>query len=216
MEAFRSFLKIAGYNAKIIFGWNLAAAIGICILSALLFDLHYLAFNDIAQIGELYLSILGILLLPGLGKIEEKTNSCEIIYGKMRSYLPIWILRFILSSVVVFSLIAGVILYARMNHGDFDFFAVTGGVFISALYLGLTGLTASNLQQEPSVGYIVSFGYYMFEYFSRGRYTSAFYVFSLLSHDYRPKYVLLAISSLLLLLNVIFLKYRHFRGTPLD
>lgn len=216
MDTFRNFLKTAVYNVKIIFGWNLAAAIGFCLLCPVLFDVHYMAFNDIAQVGELYLSVTGILLLPGLGKTEEKARSSEIIYCRAFPYLKTWLLRVGLSAVVVFLLISAVMFYASVNHGSFDFFTVTGGAFVTAMYLGLVGLTVSTLQRELSAGYIVSFGYFMFEYFTRGRYTSRFYLFSLLNNDLKPKYILLAVSVLLLLLNAVRLKYRHFRGTPLD
>lgn len=213
MAAFGDFLKTAWYNAKIIFGWNLAAAAGICILAFIIFDLNYLVFNDIAQIGELFLSTLGIMLFPGLGSIEGRTNSSEIIYVKMRSHLFIFLLRIILAAVLLFFLILGVVLFARLNNGSFDCTIVTCGVFISALYLGMIGLTVTNLQREPAPGYIAAFGYFMFEYFSRGKYTSRFYIFGLLNHDFNSKYAILFVSLLLLVINYTYIKYRYSRDT---
>ena len=150
---------------------------------------------------------------PGLGSFEERTNTSEIIYVKMRSHLFIFLLRIILVAVLIFSLILGVVLFARLNNGDFDCIMVTCGVFISALYLGMIGLTVANLQRDPAPGYIVAFGYFIFEYFSRGKYTSPLYIFGLLKHDFNSKYAILLVAFLLLVINYTYIKYKYSRGT---
>jgi hypothetical protein len=216
MPPFGYFLKTAWYNVKIIFGLKLAASVGICILAITIFDLSYLTFDDISQIGELFLSVLGIILLPGLGNLEGKTYTGEIVYTKARSYLFIFWLRIILTAGAIFLLIFGVVLYARLNHGSFGLMTITCGVFISALYLGTIGFTVANLQREPAAGYTLAFGYFIFEYFTRGKYTSHIYVFSLLNKDFNSKYVILIVILILLVINYSYVKYKYTKGALLD
>ncbi|QOR35314.1 hypothetical protein IMX26_00280 [Clostridium sp. 'deep sea'] len=203
------YLAVIKYNIKIIFNHNILASIFIVLISPLLFNFEQLNYKDIAIIGEIYLVIIGILLLPYLTGIEYINNICEITRSKVLNNSVIYILRLLVTIVILIILILIPIALAYNHSGSFPLIEIWLGISISALYFGLVGLTITNIFSNTIAGYFVAFSYYMFELFTRGKFTGKLYALSLLKTSFAEKYYLLAFCVVLLCVNYFIVKKRN-------
>jgi hypothetical protein len=105
---------------------------------------------------------------------------------------------------LTFVLIISVMTYAKFNDGQFFIWNLAGGVWTSAVFLGLIGLTAANLTGNITAGYLLSFAYYGFEMFTKGKYTKGVYLFSLSNNSFHEKYILLLIIIFLCAFNIVY------------
>lgn len=208
MEGFMDSLRIVKYNIKISLSLNIAVALLLCALTPFFFSLPYASSREMAQIGELYLSTAGIILFTYLSNLEERENVQEIVYIKRLPHLWIFFLRLFMVMALALILVLFITSYAKVQNGSFDLIRTTAGIWISATFFGIIGLTVSNFTKDQKSGYLAAFGYYMFEFFTRGKYTSDFYVFSLLNGSFSEKYRILALIGLGIAANCVLVRRR--------
>lgn len=204
ISAYMSTLK---YNFKIILNLNFLAAIGFIILIPIIASLKLLDYRTVAKIGELYISIIGIILIPYLANIENKDNIKEVIYIRKKPYVKILLERIIIMMILIFLMILGLMVLAKIQGSSFNLWEITFGTWISAVFLGMLGFTIVNLIDNISSAYLVCFGYYFMEYVTKGRYTKELYLFSLIKGSFATgKYKLLLIIIALIIFNLFIVK----------
>lgn len=204
MVSFQDCLSLARYNAKIVFGLNLLAAVALVLLTPFFFSLSLLTYKEMAKVGELYLCTTGIALFTFLGSIEEGSNSQEIVYSKRMPHVYIFTLRFLFMALASFIMIMTIAAYAAVLRSTFPFWTFIFGVWVSAVFLGTIGLTIVNFTREPGAGYLISFAYFVLEWMTRGKYTKDFFLLSLLNNSFHEKYRILAVILVILLANLLF------------
>lgn len=202
MLALENFPYEIRYNIKILFGLNTIAALGLALVTPLFYSMTLISEKEMAMMGELYLSIIGIILFTYLADLEGKYSATEVVYSKSHPYGYTFIQRFLLMTILTLLIVLVITLIAKLRGGSFNVYEYTFGITITALFLGSLGLTVANLSNEAS-GYLVSFGYFMFEWFTRGKYTKSFYLNSLLNSSFDEKYKILGIVILLIIINII-------------
>ncbi|MBS4539022.1 hypothetical protein GOQ27_11155 [Clostridium sp. D2Q-11] len=203
--------KILGhlhYNLKIVFSLNILAAFVLVAVTPFLFSLVRLEYSNIATVGELYLSVIGIILLPNIINIEDIDNIKEVIYIRKTPHIITTILRLAIIIIFMFILISSIILLAKLQQGNFPFWEISLGSFISSLYFGIIGITVVNITKSLPSGYLIPFAYYAFEFSTRGKYTKDFFVFSLLNESFIEKGNLLLIIGGLLIVNLVIIYKR--------
>jgi hypothetical protein len=203
MIYFQDYLSVLKYNIKILFGLNLLAAIILVVLTPLFFSLKLLPLMEMAKVGELYLSIVGIMLFPFLINIEERDHINELVFIKRTSHVYIFIVRFIIFTFIALLMFLGIASFAEFQGSSFKIFEFTAGVGISALFLGVIGMTVVNITNELSAGYLISFAYFVFELLTKGKYTKDFYLQSLLKGSFNEKYYILAVTIVLFIVNLV-------------
>ncbi|WMJ79355.1 hypothetical protein RBU49_10685 [Clostridium sp. MB40-C1] len=202
--AFKNVLK---YNLKIMFNLNFISALVFAMLIPVITSLKLLDYKAIASIGEGYLSIIGIILVPFLANIENKNNIKEVIYIKKTSYMKTVLSRIVIIMIFMLLIIMSVMMLARAEGSVFKFWEITCGTWISAAFLGMIGFTVANLIDNISAAYLISFGYYIVEYMSKGKYTKDLYLFSLTKGSFsKGKYILLFILFIMIIFNLIIIK----------
>lgn len=93
------------------------------------------------------------------------------------------------------------------NGGNFKAIELIAGTCITIFFLGMLGITASNIFENEMLGYMIAFMYYFFERFNAGKYTKDLYLFSLVQGSFTyGKWCILLISLALLAVNLIILK----------
>lgn len=162
--------------------------------------------REIAVIGEMYLSIMGIILFTSIGDIEDRDNIKETVFTKKTPYVYIFILRILILVVSTFLLITMITMYAWHNGGSFSIWRITIGIWISAVFLGFLGLTIANVTGNITSGYLAAFAYYLFEFVTKGKYSKGFYLFSLLNDSLNEKYRILIIIVVILGINIAFIQ----------
>lgn len=211
MDTLRRNRNLVLYNIKILTNLNILAAIVFIFVTPVFFSLVRLPYDDIAKIGELYLSIVGIILFTHIGTLEESYNTSELTYPRITPHVLVFMLRLVLSFIAVFILIGSIIAWTKANDGSFPVGEILGGVYITTIYFAVIGLTISNITKNNTAGYLVAFSYYAFEFSTKGNYTKKFYTFSLMNHSMNEKYNLLFLILFLLVINFIIV---YNRSTP--
>jgi hypothetical protein len=203
LQKFQNLLCEIKYNIKILFGINIVAAIIFVAATPVFYSLSLLDAKEIARLGELYLSIIGIILFTYLPGLEEANNTKELVYAKTRSVISTFAIRFLLICILTLLLILAMAMIIQFNGGNFNLMQFTFGITVTAVFLGVIGLTIANYTNEASAGYLVAFAYFIFEWITRGKYTGDFYLNSLLNFSFAEKYRLLAIAIGLILINIM-------------
>ncbi len=167
------------YNIRLLPKINIIMCIlAICAIQ-IFFSLKMVDFRVMANIGELFVSLLGIMLIPGLAFIEESSGIRETIYSKAVSPVIPSLIR-LLYSVLLLLLGAVIFVVIAVIQGSvFDGLPIIAGVFISALILGASGYIVGCFTGNIALAYLMPFAYYGFEFLSKGKYTKEFYLFSL-------------------------------------
>ncbi|HOV25469.1 MAG TPA: hypothetical protein PK566_03805 [Pseudobacteroides sp.] len=194
------------YNIKLLPKINIIICIlAICAIQ-IFFSLKMVDFNVMAKIGELFVSLLGIILIPGLVFIEEGSGIKETVYSKAVSPVIPSVIRLIYSVIILIIAIVAFVWIAIVQGSTFDELSVIAGVFISALILGALGYIIGSFTRNIALSYLTPFGYYGFEFLSKGKYTKDFYLFSLQRGYFaEEKWALFSIAIIFIAISLIYL-----------
>lgn len=203
-------MALVKYNLKLLFNLNVVTAVVIILLAPFIFSFDFIPKEDMARVGELYLSLVGIILFPFLPMLEERAGCKEVVYVKKMSYRWIYSLRLFMIMAFSFLLILIVMLFATYQGGDFPLWPMATGVWISVLFFGMLGLTIANLTRNLTAAYLIPFAYFAFEFMTKGKYTKDFFVLSLLNDSFAEKYWILLLVLIMVLMNLYKVK------TPLE
>ncbi|MBP1996053.1 hypothetical protein [Paenibacillus eucommiae] len=198
-----NFPKLIYYNAKI--SGSVYPFIGLVyvILICLMFNLRFVDFKEMAQIGEMYVSLLGIFMLPHITMPEQTDSVHETIFPRSVRHVYMVLIRIVLSVGLLGIMVAAIALLAYGQGGQFSFPEMVGGVWISTVLLGAVGLTIATITGNIAAAYIGSFMYYVLELFTKGKYTGDLYLFSLLDGRFESgKFVLAVVALVLLAFNL--------------
>lgn len=201
-------LKIIKYNVGILFGVNNIIAVLYGCLIPLAFSFKSIDYFEMIKISELYVPLIGIILLSYITSIERMNLIEELSYTKKFSFNFIFLIRFFINTLLIIIILIALFLYAKNQGAVFPFNKVFIGSLVSAVYLGVLALTGYNLTKNLAVGYMISFGYYFFEFSTKGKYTKDLYLFSLLKDSFTEKIYLSICIVILLIINSIIIKYQ--------
>lgn len=194
------------YNLRLINNINVLAAIGFLILLSLMANMRFLTYTEAARIGETYVSIIGIIVFPYLCTIEFNQNIKESIFTKKTSFAKIIFIRIIYMMIFIIFCTSIITAIQILEGSNFKAIELIAGVSISTFFLGMIGLTASNIFENEILGYMIAFMYYFFELFDGGKHTKDLYLFSLVKGTFSyGKYCILLISLVLLSINLVVL-----------
>lgn len=191
------------YNIKLILGINILVVISYFCLVPILFNIRYLSQIEIAQIGEMYLSIAGIILFPVICEAELSSNINDILRSKKTHSLYSFLIRLIFVIIISFIIISSYLFIVRYFGGIYNYKLIFIGLIISFVYLGSISLTIYHVFSNKIIGYMSGFIYYLVEFFTKGTYTKDFYLFSLTKGSMSEKYNILTIIVILIVLNIV-------------
>lgn len=150
-----------------------------------------------ARLGELMISFLGLILYPHLALLEEGGIG-EVIYAKKVRHHPIFLFRWLSTTLFMVLLIAVFFISLHLRGAVFDLWPVIGGVAITAAAIGSAGMTATLVIRNISGGYIAGFAWYLIDFMTKGRLTGHFYLFGLLKGGWdQDKWLLAALACAL-------------------
>lgn len=195
------------YNLRLIPKINLIVAAASIVIIQVFFSLRMVDFRVMANIGEIFVSLLGIILIPGLAFIEDSSGLRETIYSKAVTPVIPAVIRLFYTVIILLLGVATFVGIAVLQGSVFDELSIIAGVFISAFIMGATGYSIGIFTGNIALSYLVPFAYYCFEFLSKGRYTKEFYLFSL-QRGYlaEEKWVLLAIGVLFVAISLAMFK----------
>jgi hypothetical protein len=159
---------------------------------------------------EMFVSLIGIILLTPVFLPEQHENIRDVVESKATATISIYAIRIGIALLSMLALIAAFALYMKEKGCAIDFTVAVFGTFSGSVFLGALGLLAYGLSNAITVGYMVPMVYYMLNLFGGKKYFGKLYLFSMASGSMTEKYWLFALG--ILLISVTLVLRRVFQG----
>lgn len=163
-----------------------------------------------AEYLEQSVILVGIFLIVPLNVPEQSKAIQEVVYTKKISHWKILLLRFVMSTlflITMVSLFSGIMLWKNCT---FPFAAYVAGTVISAMALGSLGFAVSVLSNSVVAGYLASAGYFLLNFLGNVSEKSIFYLFSMGKGNYTTKIYLLGWSLLMIAVSLIYSRKKKY------
>lgn len=198
-----SWAAFLNYNFKILFRKNLLAGLVYGLLVPFIFNLAHPV-----MISEIYLAPVGIIFLTMLTEIDKEDGMNEFILAREKGVESNFFTRYLIGITITAAVIIWFLSFLSVEGIDVNNIRVLTGTLITGIFLGTVGLTAANILRNYVAGYIISFSYFLFDFMTGGEYTGRLYLFSLSEGNFNPKYYLLVLIVVLLVINILLFKFR--------
>lgn len=209
MEVVKNYLSLIKVNNKIWLRKNLVLAIILMIFTPIVFYIKTIDSKAAATILDVYLPLVGIVMIGSIFSPEEKGNVLETVRCRTIDYSFIYLLRMLLGILSTFCIIAFGVFILQMLGGDFPWGKFLYGSFVTALYLGSVAVLVSSITNESIVGYLAGIGYVIMEIATRGEYTKKLYIHSMTTNSFEEKKNVLALGIIFLVASIIINKIRQ-------
>lgn len=146
---------------------------------------------------------IGILLIVPLNAVEQGVGIREVVFIRK---IPQWMILLIRMIMAIIMLVFLTGIFAEImivKNCTFPYISYVIGTVISELALGSVGFFVAVLSDSVIVGYLVSIGYFLFNYLGNISGTNAFCLFSMGTGDFTTKIWLLGISILLISFSLL-------------
>ena len=181
---------------------------------AILYLLIIPVLRSIENLNEIYSAecleqsviLIGILLIVPLHAAEHEAAIRDVVFTRK---IPQWMVLLIrmLTAIVMLVLLTGIFAEIMIvKNCTFPYMSYVVGTVISEMALGSVGFFAAVLSNSVIVGYLVSIGYFLFNYLGNISDTNIFCLFSMRTGDFITKVWLFGISVLLITITLIYVK----------
>lgn len=197
-------LEIAKENLR----HNLWIHAGIAFLllcfSPLVLGVENLELPDTAKVLEMYVALLGIILIPPIFLPEQNQDLRDLIRSRYTKISSIYSIR-VIESVLVLMLYLGAYLWILHSNGcQMEGLKYFAGTLAEMLFLGGLGVFAYSLTDNLIAGYMIPVFYYITAVGSGSKYMKVFYPFSMSQGSFTEKYWLFASGIVLIILGIWF------------
>ncbi len=171
------------------------------LLSPLIMGTKNLEATKVAAIYELYLSLLGIILITPIFLPELNKEILQLISTKVIHPVKVWVIRLIYSVFIylLFLLLYGE--YLRLGNSDITLKIVIGG-FANGLFLGGLGMLSIAIFYNIAIGYMIPMIYFITA-MGLGDKLGIVSLFTMRMNDFTPKPYLAIFGLLLILASLI-------------
>ena len=159
-----------------------------------------------AECLEQSVILIGILLIVPLHAAEHEAVIRDVVFTRK---IPQWMVLLIrmITAIVMLVFLTGIFAEIMIvKNCTFPYMSYVVGTVISELALGSVGFFAAVLSNSVIAGYLVSIGYFLFNYLGNISDTNIFYLFSIRTGDFITKVWLFGISVLLITITLIYVK----------
>lgn len=181
---------------------------------AILYLLIIPVLRSIENLNEIYSAdcleqsviLIGILLIVPLHAAEQEAVIWDVVFTRK---IPQWMVLLIrmIPAIVMLVFLTGIFAEIMIvKNCTFPYMSYVVGTVISELALGSVGFFAAVLSNSVIVGYLVSIGYFLFNYLGNISDTNIFCLFSMRTGDFITKVWLFGISVLLITITLIYVK----------
>ncbi len=199
MERYR---KIIWENLRHFFLLPFLTALGIFLVTALVFNLSALSAREAAKPIEFFLSFAGVMLLTPVFYPEQNHELRDVISSKRTSYLVICVFRVVCSVAAAAVLVTLFVCLLKWNESAVTDAHIYGGM-ATAVFLGSIGFFAAGITDNTPLGYMTAVLYYLLNYGMKDR-LGKFYLFSMSAGRFEEK-EWLYFGAVLLILGTFFI-----------
>ena len=168
--------------------------VALCILlaSPIFFSLSQLDSILAAQPLELYVPLIGVVLMTPVFLPEQNESIYDVVRSKKINHDIVCILRLICSVIVILFMIGAYVLYMKNCNSQVTVRHFTGSS-ATTFFLGAIGFAFAGIGRNVVVGYMASVIYYILN-FSFGTKLGYFYLFSMMHGCFIEKKWLILIA----------------------
>ena len=197
------FLKITWVNYRHNLLPHIAASLFLVLLAPFLMGTRNLEVYQTAKIVEVYLSLLGIILLIPVFTPDMNLDIRDLIRSKKEPMAVLHIIR--LANALVVLAILGLLFLIFLKYGNCDFkmWKMLYAFLAESMFLGGMGLFIFALLDQIVLAYMLPMIYYIMNFGSGAKYLGKLYLFSMQAGSFAEKHYLMAAGIVLLALSVI-------------
>lgn len=198
-------LKLIYYNLRLCFSYNIYMTVLFFASSIIFFDLKNMQLMDYLKMGELYLPLAGMFLFVYIGGLEEHIGCWDMVCSKRRKFVFLHLFRIFILAVILMLMFLALLSFIWINSPYIGVWSCFWGIYIDALFIGAIGMFFADLTGSYAVGYIVDMGCYgIGTIFGNDGFLGCFQLTGYLDKNITSKYVLLAMTLLIILLDSVY------------
>lgn len=190
------------------------------LLPAVLYLLIVPFLRSIENLDEVYSAecleqsviLIGILLIVPLHAAEQEAAVRDVVFTRKMQRWMILLIRMIMAVIMLVFLTGIFAEIMIMKNCTFPYWGYVMGTVISELALGSVGFFAAVLSNSVIAGYLVSAGYFLFNYLGNISGTNVFFLFSMGTGNFTTKAWLLGISILMITITLVLATVSSFLG----
>ncbi len=189
--------QIEKVNLKYNIPLHAAVCLLVLLVSPLLLGVENLGEQDSAKVLEIYVALIGIVLIPPVFLPEQDHDIRDLVFTKYIDSRIVYLIRLV-GNLLLLALMLGIYIgMLRHNECEFPAGKYFCGTLAEMLFLGGLGLFFYGLSDNLVIGYMVPIVYYITAFGSGSKYLQMFYPFSMARGSYHEKVWLLAAGALL-------------------
>jgi hypothetical protein len=198
------YLQIGKANLKFNLWVHLLLSLLFLGVSPLLMGVENLDASMTAKVLEMYIALIGIILLTPINLPEQNKDIRELIGAKYTSSAAVTIIR-IAEAVLVLAILTGLyLLLLKHNNCTFPLSNYYQGTLAEALFLGGMGFFAYAVFDQIAIAYMLPLVYYILSMGNGRKLLKGFYLFSMSYGSYKEKGNLALLGIIMILLGICF------------
>lgn len=198
----KKYLDIIIYNIKYHISIRFLFALFIIFFTPIFFSLNDLDYLASSYPLEYFISTIGIVMLTPIFETEIKSNSKEVLEGKYLNYTIVYVIRLLISILLMLGLIMCIVCYMIYNNCDISFLKYTIGTFSTSIFFGSLGFFILGISNNIVISYMIPFVYYIINIACGPNMLGKFYIMTLITGG-NNKLIILLISFSIILLTII-------------
>jgi len=192
--------QIARINLRHNFVWHLVLAIMLVLLTPVLFGTSDLDAQAAAIPLEMFVSLLGIVLLTPVFFPEQNQEIEEIVAAKYVSNILVYTVRIVYSVICLIVVIVLFAAFMQLCRCSVSIKLILGTI-ATAMFLGSLGMITAALSNNTAVSYMVPMVFFALN-FSAGSQLGYFHLFSMMDGEYKQKIWLFVLSAIMIAFSV--------------
>lgn len=193
------YLSVAKYNLRFNLLPHIAAAMGLLVLTPVLFGITALDATTMAFPLELSLPFLGVILLTPVYSYEQEPGIMDTIRARKTPYLSICGIRIIMAVTLMLIFICGFALLMAALESEVSVTHALASC-ANAIFLGGLGILASAVSSQAVIGYMIPILYYILDLMGG---FGSFTIFSMMRNGTMDgKWVLLLIGICCIVISI--------------
>lgn len=181
------YLQIAKEYLKHHYAGHLLAALIFCGAAPLIVGMEALDVRQSAQVMEMYLSMIGIILLVPMFWPDQNKDIRDLLASKETPVLQIHFVRLLEALMVLAVMIVGFLLWMRHGECTFEFAKCYWGTFATCIFMGGMGVFIYGIFDNLPVAYMIPMVYYICNYGAGKKYLGPFSLFTMMAGSYTEK-----------------------------
>lgn len=197
------YLEIGKENLKHNISLHFLVSVLLLLLSPLVLGVENLPAGDTAKVLEMYIALIGIIMLTPVFLPEQNKDLRDLVYSKYVKSASIYIIRIIQSAFILLLLLALYIAMLHYNNCQMEIWKYFFGTFAEMMFFGALGIFFYGLFDNLIIGYLIPAFYYIFAVGGGVKYLGVFYPFGMAGGSYKEKLYLAGAAIVLLVLGIV-------------